>query len=314
MGGACVSETAVVNGVEQPYALGASVLGLMPDFVFRETGLSDHLKTFVPTHPKLVHFGAEEDPAWIYRDPKELDRELAAKWGERGAVEAFRNDEARVVSYLQQGYRSATPPSLPEAEQQLGKDLVRLWITGSAVDLFDHYLTAERTRMYMAMTITESGPVSLHEPYSAFTIPLMDSGSVFDGYYGFVRGGIWQITKELGRINTELGVTTHLSSEVLHIDTDNRMIDHELEGRERRISYDHLLLATDPVTAARIVGDPSTIRLANNERTLGSAGKLNLMFKNPVRWKHGYRSRQTGSCRALEASFRDCRGPVFMGT
>ncbi len=129
-----------------------------------------------------------------------------------------------------------------------------------------------------------------------------------------MRGGIWQITKELGRINTELGVTTHLSSEVLHIDTDNRMIDHELEGRERRISYDHLLLATDPVTAARIVGDPSTIRLANNERTLGSAGKLNLMFKNPVRWKHGYRSRQTGSCRALEASFRDCRGPVFMGT
>jgi hypothetical protein len=33
----------------------------------------------------------------------------------------------------------------------------------------------------MGMTITESGPVSLHEPYSAFTLPLMDSGSIFEG-------------------------------------------------------------------------------------------------------------------------------------
>ena len=58
----------------------------------------------------------------------------------------------------------------------------------------------------MSMTVTESGPVALSEPYSAFVVPMMDSGSVFGGYYGFVRGGIWQITAELDRINRELGV------------------------------------------------------------------------------------------------------------
>jgi len=32
-----------------------------------------------------------------------------------------------------------------------------------------------------AMNVTESGPVSLSEPYSAFINPMMSSGSVFDG-------------------------------------------------------------------------------------------------------------------------------------
>ncbi|MEE8306256.1 MAG: hypothetical protein V3R81_03265 [Gammaproteobacteria bacterium] len=59
--------------------------------------------------------------------------------------------------------------------------------------------TSEPSKMYMAMTVTESGPVSLNDPYSAFTLPLMGSGSIFGGYYGFVKGGIWQITEEFGQ-------------------------------------------------------------------------------------------------------------------
>src|SRR4029453_4602126 len=52
VGGACVSEVATVNGQSQRYALGASVLGLMQDFVFRETGLADRLWQVVPHTPK----------------------------------------------------------------------------------------------------------------------------------------------------------------------------------------------------------------------------------------------------------------------
>ena len=49
-GGACVRATATVDGLTQSYALGASsVLGLMPDFIFRETGLADRLDTYVPS-------------------------------------------------------------------------------------------------------------------------------------------------------------------------------------------------------------------------------------------------------------------------
>ncbi|MDX1405989.1 MAG: FAD-dependent oxidoreductase, partial [Woeseiaceae bacterium] len=287
VGGACVSETAVVDGLSQQYALGASVLGLMQDFVFQDTGLADCLDTFVPEHAKVVHFPGDAEPTWIYRDPAELDRELATKWGERGEVQAFRADEARVVDFLQRGYRNAAPPSLEAAERELGPELTRLWISGSARALLDHYLTSERSKIFMAMTVTESGPVSLDEPYSAFTLPLMDSGSIFGGYYGFVKGGIWRLTEELGRINAELGVETHLSSSVTGVDTRAGRVAFVADGREQRLDFDVLVLGTDPLTAARLVGTGQQVETVETQRFRGSSGKLNLMFREPVRWKHG---------------------------
>ena len=201
-----MSETATVNGRTQRYALGASVLGLMPDFIFRETGLADRLQTFVPSGAKRVYFPDARASAWIHRDPAALDREFHQRWGEKGDVSGFRRDESTVVAFLQRGLSGTQDrPNLDEARERLGETLTRLWITGSARQLLDHYFSADRTKIYMAMTVTESGPVSLDDPYSAFTLPVMDSGSVFGGYYGFVRDGIWRVTEELARINSELG-------------------------------------------------------------------------------------------------------------
>ena len=287
VGGACVSEVATVDGQSQRYALGASVLGLMQDFVFRETGLADRVQTFVPEQPKRVYFPDDSTSAWIYRDPARLQRELTDKWGEHGDVAGFRADEARVIAYLQNGYRRAVPPSLAEAEQTLGAELTRLWITGPAADLLDHYFIAEHTKVYMGMTVTESGPVSLHEPYSAFTLPLMDSGSIFDGYYGFVGDGIWRITEELAALNHGLGVELHLCSTVAGVDAGKGMLEYDQRGTTEQVSFDHLLLATDPLTAARLLGDAPMIREVENKRFLGTSGKLSLFFREPVRWLEG---------------------------
>ena len=286
-GGACISATAEVDGVHQVYALGASVLGLMQDFVFEETGLAARVQSFVPTHPKLVYFPGDDQPTLIHRDPEDLDRELAEKWGEAGDVAAFRADEARVVEFLQNGYRDATPPSLDDAISELGPHLTELWVSGSARNLLDHYLTAERSKIYMAMTVTESGPVSLFAPYSAFTLPLMDSGSIFGGYYGFVKGGIWQITEELARINAELGVVTQLSAKATNADLPAGSLVYRQDGEAHSLAFDQLLFATDPLTAVRLVGSESLLRETERIRFRGSSGKLNLLFRNPVRWKHG---------------------------
>jgi phytoene dehydrogenase-like protein len=287
VGGACVSETAVVDGVRQDYALGASTLGLMQDFVWQETGLADRLQIWAPSYPDLVFFPDLEQPTRIYADAPDAAREFADKWGEKGDVAAFRTDEDRVVRFLQSGYRAGRPPSVEDAVAELGADLTELWITGSASDLLDHYLTAERTKVYLAMSVMESGPVSLTEPYSAFIIPMMSSGSVFGGYYGFVRGGIWQITRELGLINQELGAELVLSCTVHEVDTRNGIIRHENSAGTRTLRADHVVFATDPQTAARLTGDPALIEHTNRERVLGTSGKLNLMFRNPVQWKHG---------------------------
>ena len=287
VGGACVSEFATIAGSEHNYALGASVLGLMQDFVFKQTGLSDRLRTYVPEHPKFIFFPGDKEPAWIYRNPVDLDRELANKWGEHGDVEAFRADEARVVSFLQDGYVNATPPTIADAKSILGETLTDLWVSGSAKNLIDHYFTSERSKMYMAMTVTESGPVSLSDPYSAFTLPMMDSGSIFGGYYGFVKGGIWQITEELGRINSELGVKTHLSSKIVNVDPDKGRATFEHEGKAQDVDFDYLVFGTDPMTATRLLGNTDQLEKTETQRFRGSSGKLNLMFKNPVQWKHG---------------------------
>lgn len=287
VGGACVSEVATVDGITQHYALGASVLGLMQDFVFEETGLSSRLQTFVPEHPKFVHFPGDDEPAWVYRDPTDLDRELASKWGEKGDVAAFRTDEAKVVGFLQDGYINAIPPSIDEARSVLGNSLAELWISGTAKALIEHYFMSERSKMFMAMTGTESGPVSLSDPYSAFTLPLMDSGPVFGGYYGFVKGGIWQVTEELGSINAGLGVEFHLSSKLVGVDTARGSVLYEHAGSEQKLRYDYLIMGTDPLTATRLVGNPEQIKKTEGQRFRGSSGKLNLMFRQPVRWKYG---------------------------
>ena len=285
VGGACISEQAQINGENFSYALGASVLGLMQDFIYKETGLSSALDTFVPSHPKLVHFPGETHPAMIYRDASELGKELSKKWGETGDLRAFREDENKVIKYLQKGYKEAIPPSISCARDILGKELTKLWITGTARDLLNHYLTSDKSKMYMAMTVSESGPVSLDEPYSAFTLPVMDSGSIFNGYYGFVKGGIWKLTEKLGEINSKLGVKIHTSSKLLEVDSEKNSVILESPEGTANLGYDVIIFATDPVTALNMMDSNKLSKIQTEKKYIGSSGKLNVIFKNPIQWK-----------------------------
>ncbi len=265
VGGACISDTVTVSGVEYEYPKGATVLGLMQDFVFAETGLSERLEIWAPDHAKAVYFDDAKEPVWIHRDPRELASELESKCGEAGRIEQFRRDEAEVIAFLQEGFRAARPPRLEDARRHIGHALTERFIEGSARDILDHYFTSERTKLYLGMTVIESGPVSLDAPFSAFNLPLLDSGSVFGGYYGFVKGGIWQITRALETINAELGVETLCERLVTSLDD---------------VAADRVVIATDPVTAFGLAGlPPAPMEL------LGTSGKVTFLFRKPPRWK-----------------------------
>ncbi|MCH7869303.1 MAG: NAD(P)/FAD-dependent oxidoreductase [Myxococcales bacterium] len=298
VGGACVSEIANVGGEDQCYALGASVFGHMQRFIYEDTGLASRLQVYISKHPELVHFLGDEEPTWISRNPAEMARELADKWGENGDVEGFRADEARVIHFLQDGFVNALPPSISDAKHVLGDTLTHIWISGTARSLLDHYFTSERMKIFTAMKVTESGPVSLDDPYTAFTLPRLNSGSIFDGDYRFVKSGIWRVTEELGAINDELEVTTHLSSKVLEVDTVHGNLTYERNGSEHRKDFDFLIFGTDPLTACRLVGNEDQVAQTQAQRFRGTSGKLNLMFKDQVRWKHN--SKDAGS----DAAFR----------
>ena len=286
-GGACAMESFTHNNMHYQYPSGASVLGLMQDFVFKETGLSRKLQTFVPESPKLAFFPNLERPTYIHRDPHDLDLELRNKWGETGDAKAFRADESKIINFIQSGYKAGRTPSIDEANSKLGKNMVDLWIKGDARSLMDHYFESDYSKIYMAMTVTESGPVSLSDKYSAFTIPIMDSGSVFNGYYGFVYQGIWNLTQSLSEINMELGVDTRLSSCLIDKDLDNKKVLVESAGKEEWIYFDDLVMATDPLTAHSIIADISPDQFFSENKSIGSSGKINLFFSKPIQWKDG---------------------------
>jgi phytoene dehydrogenase-like protein len=293
VGGACVKDSTIINGKKIDFAHGATVLGMMPNFIYKETGLSKKIKTFCPKNPKLVYFENDNTPTRIFRDITLLEKELKDRWNEKGDVKAFRNDENKVIEFIQKIYKEGTPPNLDQAVNEIGKDLTKLWIKGSAKNLLDHYFTSEKTKVYMGMTVIESSPSSYNEKGTSFTIPLMDSGSIFGGYWGFVKQGIWKISDELLKLNNELGIETILNSEINDIDTNKGKISYTNNNLDSKIYYDYLLFCTDPLTPKKILNDNSTF--IEKKNYLGSSGKLTMFFKKPVEWKKE---------KALETSFR----------
>ena len=281
IGGACVKDSVVINKKPVNYPKGATVLGMMQKFIFEETNLSKFIKTYYPKSPKLVYFKNNLEPTRIYQDVNLLKKELQIKWNEKGDIEGFRNDEARVIKYLQNIYKKSTNPDISHAENTLGKKITDLWIKGSAYDLLNHYFTSEKTKLYMGMTVTESGPASIFQKGTAFTIPLMDSGSIFNGYWGFVKNGIWEISENLGKINESIGVKIDYSVSIKNIDHKSKKIF--LDNKE--LDYDYLLFATDPITPARLLKDDKKIKSINDKEFIGTSGKVTAFFRNPVKWK-----------------------------
>ena len=283
VGGACVKDSTIINNKKIDFAQGATVLGMMPNFIYKETGLSKKIKTFCPENPKLVYFENDTNPTRIYRDITLLEKELRDRWNEKGDVRAFRYDENKVIEFIQKIYKDGTPPNLDQAVNEIGKELTKLWIKGSAKDLLDHYFTSEKTKVYMGMTVIESSPTSFNEKGTSFTIPLMDSGSIFGGYWGFVKDGIWKISDELLKLNNELGIKTILNSEINDIDTNKGKISYTSNNIDSKIYYDYLLFCTDPLTPSKILKDNSPYIKKKNY--LGSSGKLTMFFKKPIEWK-----------------------------
>lgn len=292
VGGACVSDSIKINGDVVSFAKGATVLGMMPDFIFNETGLSNRLKIYSPNYQKIVYFENDHTKVNIYKDEYALSKELKEKLGENGDVISFRNDENKVIDFIREGYKKGIPPNLEDAENQLGKTLVNLWIKGTARNLLNHYFSAERTKLYMGMTVIESSPESIDSPGSAFIIPLMDSGSVFGGYWGYVKNGIWQITKELEKINTSIGVKTSTSIEISNIDEISKKV---ILTNGNEYDYDKLVFATDPITPSKFFDNKKLNQSLKSKKIIGTSGKVTVFFKNKVIWKNNNRDDKSQS-------------------
>ncbi|MDG2396119.1 MAG: FAD-dependent oxidoreductase [Flavobacteriaceae bacterium] len=285
IGGACTSEKTYIENKQINYSVGATVFGMMPNFIFKETGLEKKVRVFSPNHPKIVYFPGDDIGTKIFKDPRKLSKELKKKWDENGNLISFRNDEKKVVDFIRNGFKNAETPTVYKAIEKLGLFLTNLWIKGSARDLLNHYFTSEKTKTYMGMTVIESGPTSFNDPFSSFTIPLMDSGSVFKGYWGYVKEGIGKITENLNKINNAIGITTLLNINIESINSKNCEIKLINNDKKNKIKYDYLVFATDPVTPSILLRNSLLKKKLDSKKYTGSSGKITAFFRNPVVWK-----------------------------
>jgi phytoene dehydrogenase-like protein len=265
-GGACCCKTTTIDGHTYKYPGGASVFGLMQDFVLKETGLADKLTVTIPKHPDIIYF-PDTKPCRYYEDER-LSKELRDTWKEQGDIEGYRNDLRKVCDNIREATKKGKLP-----------DVDAIWL-GSARQLFSRYFTSELTSLFHSIPVTESSPLSLDEPYGAFNIPLMNSG----GRWGFVEGGIWNVTEQLTKINQDLGVRICLNTTISKVDDTS----YHFEWISPLVGYTHygiketdiIIFATDPVTAGKLVGLD-----LNYKRYTGSSAKQVFFFRSEIKWK-----------------------------
>ena len=284
LGGACIYETFTKNNKNYLYPSAATVFGFMQDFVFEDTGLSRRVTARAPQHPTVVWSEPLQNICFFYDDLQQLRRELKQKWNEQGDIQGYYRDLEKVRQFLLNGYRHSQVPDIDAAYKALGTEITELWISGSARNLMNHYFSSEAMKVYASIDVTESGPVSLDSQYSAFTIPLMASGSVFGGSWGFVKGGLPKIVEELGKINEDLGVQIITSAEVLHSDSAAQTISYRHNGSENSLNYDKLIFASDPKTAADIINETRLVENVEEKKMLGTSGKLIMLFDKAIKW------------------------------
>ncbi len=254
-GGCCAKAATRIKGKTYEYPPGASVFGLMQDFIFEELGLTKKVQVFVPNKWDVVKFpGHEPYPVNEYH-----------QWGEKGDVEGFKADMSVICHNLRHFFKIGKVPF--DLETAVGTKLYERWVTGSAKDLFHHYFTSELTGMLHSIPVTESGPVSLDEPYSAFNIPLMNCGRP----WGFVKDGIWSIIDHLVKMNEHLGVKIICNAEVLQIDSKKVFTNKGV------VIADVVVFATDPVTASKLAGVDIGVK-----RFVGDSAKEILFFDKPI--------------------------------
>ena len=76
IGGACTFDKIKIDNKNIDFAKGATVLGMMPDFIFNDTGLSNKLKIYSPEYQKIVYFENDNTEINIYKDPNKILRNL----------------------------------------------------------------------------------------------------------------------------------------------------------------------------------------------------------------------------------------------
>src|SRR3989338_689606 len=155
VGGACSFDSIKLRGKTYTYPNGATLLGFMQDFIFKETGLDKQLKIGCSKHPDISYVGSGSKPFIEHDDIDKFILEAKEKFGENGRLKLFFKDLDSVRAFVIDGYKKAEVPTIEQAKKQLGNKLTELWIKGSAKKLLDYYFETEQMKLLISAPVKE---------------------------------------------------------------------------------------------------------------------------------------------------------------
>ena len=122
VGGACVSETVEVDGIQQDYPLGATVLGADAGLCLAGDRSGGSLAGWAARATRIWCSSlAPRSPPGSTMMHRRRPGSSPTNGEKQGDLAAFHADEDRVVRFLQAGYRAGQPPSVEERLQSWGR-------------------------------------------------------------------------------------------------------------------------------------------------------------------------------------------------
>lgn len=295
VGGACTTEEFAPGFRASP---GAYVLSLLRPAVWRDFSLRSRGLEVLEAAPTLNVFrdGAQ---LTLYGEPAAAARELARFDPRDGRAFGVFHDELAGVAGLLGPWFDRTPPGAPgwidrgapralaasaRYARRFGLRAARLFATSASSYLGERF-RSEYVRSALgwdSISNTLAGPSS---PGTAYALLHEHAAAQLGGHvWGFVRGGMGEVTRLLAAAAAEAGVEIRLGSEVANIEIENgRAVAVRLASGEA-IRAGTIISNADPRrTLLGLVGeaalDPELASALHAYRCEGASMKINLAVR-----------------------------------
>ena len=80
-------------------------------------------------------------------------------------------------------------------------------------------------------------------------------------------------------------IQIHTSSKLLEVDSEKNTVILDSPEGTTNLGYDVIIFATDPKTALNMMDSNKLSKMQTEKKYIGSSGKLNVVFKNPIQWR-----------------------------
>ncbi len=295
--------------------IGPNQFGMLRPEIRRAFGLDSSLDVIIPDPQMVVSFDDGESIG-LYRDEFRTAAEIARfSKADSKRYRDYTRDLRLASSILKQILLGAAPSKEEFAEKlgRIGSGFDQLFLRGSIGETVAHYFSDPRVQTtFVAATILyKASPRDAGTAFSLLYLSQFDIGG--QPVWGFIRGGMGEVTLNMAECVRRLGVRIHTNESVRRIRVHGGQAAGIELGSGQSISADVVLSSADPYTTlVKLIPPgslPSNIECIVRERDFdGCCSRLNLLVRNRIRYSqlavpHAFEGPKTFTvvCKSIDA-------------